>query len=1205
MHPEHHHIHIGRDWNQPNRRVSSGLFLLHMAAQQDWIVRHDLSIELTSSSYAQQRYEVDIDMEEVVNRAPLNLQRADDQLIWLPVLRIPTIRPEDQRVVSAYSGTGDKVVPTLPQNEIRRRLAEGLTWLVLNRLTDLGGRPSSDRARVRNGVSRAIRSYLATGDHQLGTSGLETQLHNGDPRSDWRWLNDLFDPELAAAKWSSYSAGLAECIAYARYGYLSVVGIDLEDRYPHIQLNLLPAELVTRRFASVGNARQLLGFDAHRSSGWRHAVRGLWAQAVSPSIHHLRIPVPEVADLTAVHVELTSPEEVCISPAVLHHDGRWQGDGDVDAVAQARVRNDTRKQPAPSELSVLGNSLPPAVDGLGPDASDQLAAELRSIAARWERRATRLADVEALSQPAPPLDVRVRTRFRHLWDRDGLAGHEPEPSCEIRRRAVTLAGQLRLLANDLDREEDQAPVDLPARLEALVALEAGVPHIEMTGDDDLRDHVAHFRVNTTETVYRRATDSRPEVNAILRVSEEGRAGMVLNAGISCLISTGLLFGLWAALSRFGGLRYDPEAMVATLLLVPAISVALVERVPGGTMRHLVLGRVQQMTYFSLVAPVISAAIIGALFRTTNNGTSDPIGLGRAGELTVSRLLWYTGLFSLVPTLYVWWIHFRHKVGYNWGTSVNRLITYRSDLDVPSETTEHNDEVRLATVNRQRVSQLVRQALFQINQPHQRFMVMITIDRDTPNSFRHALEVLQDLPAELERLPEREPRRWHRLWRSPAQGQDPVSDRTAVIESSLVTSVATTGTVMSIVSQDLARAAEQIGPDAIQQIVADKLTDDVDEGGAFHVRVTRIVDDTQYFRYRPVTYQHYSFLRDTPSTDHRELLAALVELDEASNGDRTLSYLYLPIRPHPRDGGYDEERPGLRVGFAVADDGRPDDNLRIRLATIARDHGYTISSGRSVSDHPGSGRSYGGARLQPDPGLVPRMLVAAGPDDPAHSLGTALERIGANGGLVEGGTLLTNGGYMCRSLRLWATPAAHDRIERELTQASRSLDAALVGPNRGTGWYGRPSDIEDRFAGDAMPEPEWVVAWIRWRLDIGNGDGEHQAVMALLDALDDWAERNRHGGPWSVTFTNIEFLASHIRDRRLVAGKARYRIGVDRGTGLEGPQLSLDEVALRVHRSLEVELQEALVDRLSTGSRFVTVERSEPLDPRDLLPEPPA
>jgi hypothetical protein len=204
------------------------------------------------------------------------------------------------------------VVPTLPQNEIRRRLADGLIWLVLNRLTDRGGRPSSDRARVRNGINRAIRVHLTTGDHELETSGLQVHLHNGDTMSDWRWLHD---PEPAAAKWSSYSAGLAECIAYARYGYLSVVGVDPEDRYPHLQLNLLPAEPVRTRFATIGNARQLLRFDAQPTTGWRHTVRGLWAQAVSPSIDHLRLPVPEVADLTAVHVEVTSPEEVSISPA--------------------------------------------------------------------------------------------------------------------------------------------------------------------------------------------------------------------------------------------------------------------------------------------------------------------------------------------------------------------------------------------------------------------------------------------------------------------------------------------------------------------------------------------------------------------------------------------------------------------------------------------------------------------------------------------------------------------------------------------------------------------------------------------------------------------------------------------------------------------------------------------------------------------------
>ena len=1195
---------IKPEWNQPNRRITSGLFLLWMSAQQDWIVRRDLSIDLTSATYARQHYEVDVNMEEVERRIPPMLGRSDDRLIWLPVMRLPSVRSEEQRVTEATLGR-DRTVPIMPQSEVRRRVADGLTWLILNRLHHLRDEASSDRARIRNGITQAIRAYLTTGEHGLRASN---DLGRYLAPEDWRWLRDLFEPS-AAADWTNYSAGLAECIEYARYGYLAVVGIDRDDRYPRVRLDLLPAELEHRRYAGGLTARQFLGFEAvPDGTDLRGALVRPWrwprivlAQLFAPSSNRLRIPVPEVADLDSVHIELTTSEDVCISPAVLQHDRRTTV-ADVGSVIQSRVRGG---EVARSPLAVIADHLGADPAPLTEDAIDQLADDLRDVAETWRRRQARLARADALIAPTATLPRRLQRLARQVRN---FRAADPEPTTDLYRTATRLATGIDQLATDLAQVR---PADASDRLSALAETEASIPQLEITGDDDLRDHVAHFYVDSTETALRRSTDSRPAVKAVVRVSEQGRSGYVLTATIACLISTGLLSGLWLLLATVTGGGYDPEALVAVLLLVPAISVALVGRVDGGTMRHLVLGRAQRLTYLSLVAPVLSAGIVAALFGFSDDETLRPaVPLGPFGPVTVEELLGALALVSLIPTGLVSLAYLRHKRRFRWGAPIVGLLAHRGEIDQTATIRGDHDETAAATVDRDRIVRLTQPALFQINRPHQRFMVVITIDHEFPNAFRQALETLERLP---ELLQARRPALWQRLVprrpgdRSAGSAPDP-AEMPAIVESSLVTSVATTGTVMSIVSHNLGQGVDQILPEMIEQIVTERLDDD---GRSPDVLVEEIVDDTQYFQYRPLGHVDYTLTGVDRKEARQGLLRDLLGLETEH---RRIAYVYGPIRPRPRRRGHgapietEVDGGAVRVGFACFLDGPVTDSLPLRLAEVARANGYRVAKGREVGDEPGAGAAYEWAEHhEPDSGLRPHMLVAAGPNDEANGLDRALRIVEQTGAELEGGTMLTNGGYTCASLRVWGDEPTMEALAEAVGSGPTGKTT-----NRGTGWRLRPSQTSDRFVEDdpdlestpagrpdgsgaaTTGEPDWLVVWIRWRLDARSG-----GLRRLLDALEVWKAETV--GDWRVRYTTIEFLVSELKGR-VVTGKARYRVAVDcRPPTSGGPQRAAD-VADDVRRSLEVALHVAVADHLDRNDRYVTVEPNEPGDPRRLLPD---
>jgi hypothetical protein len=185
-------------------------------------------------------------------------------------------------------------------------------------------------------------------------------------------------------------------------------------------------------------------------------------------------------------------------------------------------------------------------------------------------------------------------------------------------------------------------------------------------------------------------------------------------------------------------------MVALLLLVPGLSVSLLGRVQGETMRHLVLGRAQRLAYLSLVPPVFTAAVLGMVFGgppQTPTAADMPL---TDVPLTVERLLLLTSVVSLGISALVGRERFRGWGKFNFRTKAMGFITYANQL--PSD--GYDNEPFKTSIKTERVLELVKPALFQIERPSQRFMVWIAPTEDAPSTFRKVLDELEQLPKNL-------------------------------------------------------------------------------------------------------------------------------------------------------------------------------------------------------------------------------------------------------------------------------------------------------------------------------------------------------------------------------------------------------------------------------------------------------------------------
>jgi hypothetical protein len=146
------------DWQDANydRDSALGRELLFLIADNQWVRATSEIIDITRSDAVDTTIKVDVDLDRITHEA----FRDRIGQLWLPVLVLPPLQPEHQRLpdpdpfstLTVTDASGDPL-PTLPNADVKHRVAAALTEIILN---VEGSLPDADK-----------HSFRATRDHQL------------------------------------------------------------------------------------------------------------------------------------------------------------------------------------------------------------------------------------------------------------------------------------------------------------------------------------------------------------------------------------------------------------------------------------------------------------------------------------------------------------------------------------------------------------------------------------------------------------------------------------------------------------------------------------------------------------------------------------------------------------------------------------------------------------------------------------------------------------------------------------------------------------------------------------------------------------------------------------------------------------------------------------------------------------------------------
>ena len=1153
-----------------------GLHILQMSATNDWLVRRDITIELSSTVHADQTFEADVDMDRVLRARPRPITDAEP-LVWIPILQIPSNRPTTQRVTDVYDGNGNRL-PIMPQATVRHRLSAALSWLYLSgafRLADDQHLGPDRVGELELLVENAISQFLSTRDSSAIVEAGRSPLATGSNLDLLRPIAQGPTVELgdgAAGRIDErFAVGLSHCFDYVMSNYFAVVGVEPTLRTPHIRCRLLPAELeLSSWWFGSPPADHLLGFDdghdiPHRPSWLLERVLTLGARR--PSLHYLRFPVPEMADLTSTHLSIIAEDDVCLNPAVLHHDHVEAGQ------SRPQSRDRANGDVVTSSLASLAQALD--AGGLDPSTAAVRAVagwELTRVRDLWANRSVRLREIHRLADKTLDADDAERPGVDEPTGIDRVRIDDELPAWSVADGIATDANEL------LDAlAEGQPPLtgaELIRRLERLgVLLEQGA-HVEMIADDDPRDHVAHFHATEVATVFRRSTDNRPVVHAIVRPSRQAREGFMQAATFTCGVSSLLLTLVLVTFVWPVRLvdSYDASALVALLLLVPGIGLTLLERVSGDTLRYLVVGRSIRWSQISLVPPIIAAILFATAFSEPllepvamegATATDEPAVLapGAAAVGDVARgviLALLTGVSWIVTTV----AHLdrrRHQDRFDYRIPVGGTIVQRGEEVLVGPAREPADDDPMppvtrfrSTVDTRTVGDICRAALFQANRPSRRFMVAVVVSDAEPGGFHQIIGALEGVPDAI---------------RGTTAGGDRGSTTAIVTEATVGLTLGGAAAIMAMVSCDpeavpveRARAASAVAAAVLE--VADPVAgwprgiDPIAEG---LLEVTEIVNDHDVFFYR--TPRYVDAIYEFPAARRHELLPLLQELAGRCDDQVRISYLDSLTATSSIDGA---SQLALKVGLAI--DGEHAQQIPALLCELQRATGDLARliplDRRAVADRP---RAPEPPR-PPREGLVPAVLVSAGPRSTERLQATLDVLLARRSSVVlDDVTVLTTGSYACQAYKLWVSPEVVGPGSQPLIER----------PEATFQWFGRSTETVPAGVGT------WATFWIRWQLRDEGG-----RLARLLEAVDRWQRDGSGAGGLAVADINLEYLTNRLDERGLIGGKARYRFQLD-GSGAAEPHRH-DEV----RRALELHLDATAED----ADCFVVVRQHEPRRP---------
>ena len=420
------------------RAAFRGLFFLRAATDPRWSPRRQLILTLGSTTWAEQSYDIDIDVNAVRSLVPAELLPETGSTLWVPILRIPANWPNRQRI-SRVADAGGRLLPLMPQTEVKRYLSAALAWLTYSLLAGPGAaeRPPGEQRQILRETQLLYLAYLDGAPVDTLRLPADRDLEGAIRRIIVQGLT-VTDPAQQE---------LAHAIRYVSAAYFAVVGLDPTAASSSVHCELLPLELeVHTHLLHPVSSRQVFGFDIDgngegppaRLRDWFE--RSLMAVTRRPSVLQLEIPLPELVDDQSTHVRVMAHPDVAIDPAVLLHDVGHPVDGGSGRapVSQGRML-EPGAAPASEVEDVARRLIDLADEGrpAPPQLVRQLATELRSISARWRLRRERSGEVRRLfaerlhSQPSEPLGWSGppgRWRRRPTpWPRPSTPGPTPGP----------------------------------------------------------------------------------------------------------------------------------------------------------------------------------------------------------------------------------------------------------------------------------------------------------------------------------------------------------------------------------------------------------------------------------------------------------------------------------------------------------------------------------------------------------------------------------------------------------------------------------------------------------------------------------------------------------------------------------------------------------------------------------------------------------
>jgi hypothetical protein len=782
--------HAIANWLRIDSYVVEGLHILRLASDPAWIVRKDLHIWLDSTTHAEQRFSVDIDVDRLTATMPETFgpQKLSNDPLWIPILRLPRVQSLSQRVNAVVDGNRE-VMPVMRRIDVQSRLAAALSWMYLSGDFRAAEFPSlGEIARLQVSVQERMYKYLVSGSSEaLKPTGppyaTKTQEFLNQALADLQVLarktsdqdRDTRDPakrfdHVAVQndhRRLAFRGALSDCLEYCRSGHFVVVGMT-KDNSRHIDCEMIPATLSVHPHDEPRKVGTLLGFDLHgprfKKRPWLLARAIPWGRPFAklihrPSAYYFQVPVPELSALDNSHVTIEAHPDVAIHPAVLFHDHVVDTEVEETEKGKTRVEWSSQAYRVRDWISLLLESLdePSGADGeaetnkqasgsapLDPQSAlksvarsdlartadllaervkrlDMAADQVSGAKNRKRRTAKTTEQAQADTDDHQPPTIRATTEAQADAD-ELVARFEGRPAGKPHSGWTTVAGGLRCLSEHLD----------------------GTPHLELTPDDDPRKHVAHFHTASALSLTPRDRDRRPVVHGVLRASPNGVEGYLKMVAVTCVVSFLLAFGsaVLIATAANGGNRYNAEAVVAALLVVPGVSAALLGRFPGGTIRFRVLERPIRLVIASFVPPAVMALLLATLL--------DPDRLALSHTPTVrfviERLAPVVAASGLVAALALReYLAQRRDLGLSQVvTGRIRHLRFRSGESSPDD----GDRVKWhrTRVDTRLVLDLSSAAQFQAERPSRRFMAWLNLPEDQAGDFLQVVETIEQTTA---------------------------------------------------------------------------------------------------------------------------------------------------------------------------------------------------------------------------------------------------------------------------------------------------------------------------------------------------------------------------------------------------------------------------------------------------------------------------